>query len=85
MLDRVLGINLKGPYFLTQLVARWMIDERRVAIDGVVLETPATLLSSLRGVTVDGAAVQDAAPARLFLFHKPAGVLTRQDLLAHLV
>jgi NAD(P)-dependent dehydrogenase (short-subunit alcohol dehydrogenase family) len=26
--DRVLGINLKGPYFLTQLVARWMIEER---------------------------------------------------------
>lgn len=27
--DRVVGINLKGPYFLTQLVARWMIDERK--------------------------------------------------------
>lgn len=27
--DRVVGINLKGPYFLTQLVARWMIDERQ--------------------------------------------------------
>jgi 3-oxoacyl-[acyl-carrier protein] reductase len=26
--DRVVGINLKGPYFLTQLIARWMIDER---------------------------------------------------------
>jgi NAD(P)-dependent dehydrogenase (short-subunit alcohol dehydrogenase family) len=26
--DRVVGINLKGPYFLTQLVALWMIDER---------------------------------------------------------
>jgi NAD(P)-dependent dehydrogenase (short-subunit alcohol dehydrogenase family) len=26
--DRVLGINLKGPYFLTQLAARWMIEER---------------------------------------------------------
>ncbi len=26
--DRVLGINLKGPYFLTQLVARWMIEQR---------------------------------------------------------
>ncbi len=25
--DRVSGINLKGPYFLTQLVARWMIDQ----------------------------------------------------------
>lgn len=27
--DRVLGINLKGPYFLTQLVANWMIDQRK--------------------------------------------------------
>jgi 3-oxoacyl-[acyl-carrier protein] reductase len=27
--DRVLDINLKGPYFLTQLVARWMIAERQ--------------------------------------------------------
>jgi NAD(P)-dependent dehydrogenase (short-subunit alcohol dehydrogenase family) len=26
--DRVIGINLKGPYFLTQLVAQWMIDQR---------------------------------------------------------
>jgi 3-oxoacyl-[acyl-carrier protein] reductase len=26
--DRVLGINLKGPYFLTQLAARWMIEQR---------------------------------------------------------
>jgi 3-oxoacyl-[acyl-carrier protein] reductase len=25
--DRVLGVNLKGPYFLTQLAARWMIDQ----------------------------------------------------------
>jgi 3-oxoacyl-[acyl-carrier protein] reductase len=27
--DRVLSINLKGPYFLTQLTAHWMIDERK--------------------------------------------------------
>ncbi|HEX5471020.1 MAG TPA: 3-ketoacyl-ACP reductase [Lacipirellulaceae bacterium] len=27
--DRVIGINLKGTYFLTQLVARWMIEQRR--------------------------------------------------------
>ncbi len=26
--DRVLGINLKGPYFLTQAAARWMIEQR---------------------------------------------------------
>jgi NAD(P)-dependent dehydrogenase (short-subunit alcohol dehydrogenase family) len=27
--DRVMGINLKGPYFLTQIVANWMIEQRR--------------------------------------------------------
>jgi 3-oxoacyl-[acyl-carrier protein] reductase len=27
--DRVLSINLKGPYFLTQLVANWMIEQRK--------------------------------------------------------
>jgi 3-oxoacyl-[acyl-carrier protein] reductase len=25
--DRVININLKGPYFLTQLVANWMVDQ----------------------------------------------------------
>ncbi len=27
--DRVLKINLKGPYFLTQLVANWMVQQRK--------------------------------------------------------
>lgn len=27
--DRVMGVNLKGPYFLTQAAARLMIEERR--------------------------------------------------------
>jgi NAD(P)-dependent dehydrogenase (short-subunit alcohol dehydrogenase family) len=27
--DRVMGINLKGPYFLTQLVANWMIEQKK--------------------------------------------------------
>jgi NAD(P)-dependent dehydrogenase (short-subunit alcohol dehydrogenase family) len=26
--DRLLAINVKGPYFLTQLVARWMVEQR---------------------------------------------------------
>jgi 23S rRNA pseudouridine2605 synthase len=55
-----------------------MIEERRIALNGVPLETPATLLTSLSGVTVDGKPVGAPAPARLFLFHKPAGVLTAE-------
>lgn len=27
--DRVMAINLKGPYFLTQRVANWMIEQRK--------------------------------------------------------
>ena len=37
--DRVIGINLKGPYFLTQLAARWMIEQRstNASFAGVVV------------------------------------------------
>jgi 3-oxoacyl-[acyl-carrier protein] reductase len=52
--DRVLGINLRGPYFLTQRVARWMIDERRAdASFGAsiinVSSVSATIASTSRG------------------------------------
>ena len=53
-----------------------MIEERRIAIDGKAVETPATLLTSLHGVTVDGKPVKAPAPARLFRYHKPTGLLT---------
>jgi len=55
-----------------------MIAEGRVAVDGRVIDTPATLLASLNGVTVDGNPVKDAEPARLFLYHKPNGLLVTE-------
>ena len=55
-----------------------MIAEGRIALHGVAIDTPATLLASLAGVTVDGNPVAEAEPARLFLFHKPAGCLTTE-------
>ena len=55
-----------------------MIAEGRIAIGGKVVETPATLLTSLHGVTVDGNPVKAPAPARLFRYHKPAGLLTTE-------
>lgn len=27
--DFVMGVNLRGPYFLTQLAARWMVEQKR--------------------------------------------------------
>ncbi len=55
-----------------------MIAEGRVAIDGEVLTTPATVLTSLSGVTVDGKAVRSAQSTRLFRFYKPTGTITAE-------
>lgn len=55
-----------------------MIAEGRVARDGVVIDTPATILASLDGVTVDGNPVAAPADARLFLYHKPSGLLVTE-------
>lgn len=55
-----------------------MIAEGRIALNGVTIETPATLLKSLTGITVDGKAVKPPAAARLFRYHKPTGLLTAE-------
>lgn len=55
-----------------------MIADGRVALDGVAIDTPATVLAGLDGVTVDGAPVDAPTPARLFLYHKPPGLLVTE-------
>jgi NAD(P)-dependent dehydrogenase (short-subunit alcohol dehydrogenase family) len=52
--DRLIGINLKGPYFLTQLVARCMIEQREAdkSFRGVIVNissVSATEASTNRG------------------------------------
>ncbi|MES2492795.1 MAG: pseudouridine synthase [Pseudomonadota bacterium] len=55
-----------------------MIGEGRVRLNGDVVTTPATILRNLRGVFVDGQPVRAAESARLFVFHKPSGLLTAE-------
>lgn len=55
-----------------------MIADGRVKLNGAVVETPATVLPNLKGVTVDDQPVKAAEPARLFVFHKPAGLITAE-------
>ena len=55
-----------------------MIADGRIALDGVTIETPATLLKSLHGVAVDGKMVKEPEPTKLYLFHKPPGCLTAE-------
>lgn len=55
-----------------------MIADGRVKIGEEVVTTPATVLPNLRGVSVDGKPVAAPAAARLFRFHKPAGLITAE-------
>jgi 3-oxoacyl-[acyl-carrier protein] reductase len=70
--DRVLGINLKGPYFLTQATARWMIEQR--AVD-----------TSFRGVIVNISSVSatEASINRGDYCISKAGVAMATQLWAH--
>lgn len=78
----------EGPQRIAKLLARAgvasrrdverMIVDGRVALDGETLTTPATLIDSLKGVTVDGKPVKKPEAARLFQFYKPPRTLTAE-------
>jgi 23S rRNA pseudouridine2605 synthase len=75
--DRIAKLLARAGIASRREVER-MIIEGRVAIDGKVLDTPATILPSLNGVTVDGKPVTAAEATRLFAFHKPTGLITAE-------
>ena len=56
--------------------AERMIVEGRVAVNGKVIDSPALNVSAADRIAVDGKPLAEAEPPRLWLFHKPAGVLT---------
>jgi 23S rRNA pseudouridine2605 synthase len=76
----------EGPQRIAKLLARSgvasrreverMISEGRIALDGKTVATPATLLTDLKGVTVDGKPVRAAQSTRLFRFYKPQRTIT---------
>jgi 23S rRNA pseudouridine2605 synthase len=53
-----------------------LIEAGRVALNGQVLTTPAVKVGGGDILTVDGAVVGAAQPARLFRYHKPVGLVT---------
>ncbi len=53
-----------------------LIEAGRVALNGAVLTTPAVKVGPGDILTVDGAVVSAAEPARLFRYHKPVGLVT---------
>ncbi|MDF0603180.1 pseudouridine synthase [Psychromarinibacter sp. C21-152] len=56
--------------------AERMIAAGRVAVNGKVIDSPALNVTGRDKVEVDGKALAAAEPARLWLYHKPAGLVT---------
>lgn len=56
--------------------AEKLIEAGRVAVNGTVLTSPAHTVTPMDAIAVDGAAVADPEPTRLWRFHKPAGLVT---------
>lgn len=52
------------------------VAQRRVAVDGTVLTSPAVNVRPGQRVTVDGKLLPAAEPTRLFRYHKARGVVT---------
>ena len=80
------GEDRDGPQRIAKLLARAgigsrrdierMIEEGRIALNGVVVVQPAPLLTTLEGLTVDGNPVAKPVSTRLYRFYKPVGCLT---------
>lgn len=56
--------------------AEELIAQGVVKVNGVKITTPATLVTALDVITVRGRKLAEPARLRVFLFHKPAGLVT---------
>ena len=55
--------------------AEKLVEEGRVKVNGVVIETPATLITD-HSVKIDDKLINPSTEIRLWLFHKPQGIIT---------
>ncbi|SFC48217.1 pseudouridine synthase [Tropicimonas isoalkanivorans] len=56
--------------------AEKLIEAGRVAVNGKVIASPALNVTPADRITVDGTPLAEAEPPRLWLYHKPAGLVT---------
>src|SRR5205085_4784826 len=56
-----------------------MIGLGRVALNGVVLTTPAVKVGPRDILTIDGKVAEDAEPVRVWRYHKPVGLMTTHN------
>jgi 23S rRNA pseudouridine2605 synthase len=56
--------------------AERMIEAGRVSVNGKVIDSPALNVTAADKILVDGKSVSEPEPPRLWLYHKPSGLVT---------
>jgi len=79
--DRVAKIIARSG-FCSRRGAEDLIAEGRVKVNGVVIDSPATLITD-HSIKIDNKLLHEKKPAKLWIFHKPRGfITTNKDPLA---
>ncbi|MBL6957962.1 MAG: pseudouridine synthase [Rhodospirillales bacterium] len=73
--ERIAKVLARAGLCSRREAERWIADGR-VTVNGDVLTTPAVTVTAADTVTVDGQALPKTQDTRLWLYHKPAGLIT---------
>ncbi len=73
--ERIAKVIARAGLCSRREAEEWIVAGR-VAINGTLLETPAHTVGEGDHVTVDGVPLPDREPTRLWLYHKPRGLVT---------
>ena len=73
--ERIAKVMARAGLCSRREAERW-IETGRVAVNGTVLKSPAVTVSGSDSVLVDGKPLPLQQPTRLFLYHKPVGLVT---------
>jgi 23S rRNA pseudouridine2605 synthase len=76
--DRIAKVLARAGVCSRREAERWILDGR-VAVDNVVLTTPAFLVTEQSMIVVDGKPIRDTEPTRVWRYHKPIGLLTTHN------
>ncbi|MFD2032574.1 pseudouridine synthase [Ancylobacter dichloromethanicus] len=73
--ERIAKVVARAGLGSRREIEEWILAGR-VAVNGEVLESPARTVTAEDEITVDGVKLPDRERTRLFLYHKPKGVVT---------
>src|SRR5260370_42015781 len=73
--ERIAKVMARAGLCSRRDAERW-VAEGRVAVDGTVLTSPALTVTAQNEVRVDGRPLPAPERARLWRYHKPAGLVT---------